>query len=276
MKYIESIDYKDKYYYQINYDIIKKYLNSKYKKDDNEELTEKSSGEFAKYLNKIFINGVYINPDKDKRVLEEWSRMLNSSDKFEFDKQDLIYKNKDKDIKLSLDGQFDWKFLYNLYNDNYIWLEKYNEIRQSIYGQLLWPAHKKPTIDSERYKKFNNRLDFTLFDIKNYFHCAKKSEEQITEVCKLCPAYLNKKTREWLMSFDSFKDFIDTMRLNIFVKQVDGEYQVIDLQESDIEKEEYKYIINYQKSYDITTKYIDNLIELIKDYPLMKIKGRVE
>ena len=54
-----------------------------------------------------------------------------------------------------------------------------------------------------------NRIDYTLFDIKSFYN----HETNL----KLQKAYEQKNTRDWLLSFGSFTRFIDQMKLNYFI-----------------------------------------------------------
>lgn len=81
------------------------------------------------------------------------------------------------------------------------------------------------------------------------------------KICKLHKAYLNPngKTYDWLMTFNGFKDFINTMCLKRFVNTVT--YNVINLEEDNNEN----YITDYSKSYSFNDKYLEHLKKIIKD-----------
>lgn len=121
----------------------------------------------------------------------------------------------------------------------------------------------------QRYNVFNDRVDYTLFDIKNYF---EKKEYKIN--------YNIKPTKEWLDSFKcnngkDFDNFIEKMDLKRWcIKNKDnieknGKYKVINIETNKEitnymyhKKENYRMIRKY---YPITMTYIENLIKKVKE-----------
>lgn len=144
----------DKDYVQRN---IKK-INDFYDSDYYSGL--ETAGE--KSLIKTIIDVIYVDPDScDIHVYENLSQKLN-----------LIVGKcklyKDEEIKLSADAVYGWKQLYDLWNGDVNWLDDYEKIRICTSAYLVWPQHKIPTINTLRYSVFNDRVDYTLFDISKF------------------------------------------------------------------------------------------------------------
>lgn len=206
-----------------------------------------------------------------------YTKIENQYGKIHRIKKDFISQNGDQfEILFSLDGIIGWKAIIDyLYRENEFinneekFIEIYYKIRKyENAGHLLWPVHESPTINTERYQKFNDRIDYTLFDIKNYFQEKEKTH--------LKNAYFNKisgeKTAKWLNTFNNFEEFIIKMKLERWCVKKDGKYEVLDL-DKDIKKHDNNNIIKEylcsdekycaKEKYPITKQYIENLIKII-------------
>lgn len=239
----------EKYVYQRNIRIIQNFYNSDYYRD----LKEKS-------LIKKIINAIYRDPDiEDNQLYKDLAKKLKLTHK---DGKCELYNY--EGIRLSSDSVCGWKQLYKLREENEEWLKDYEEITAYTSAYLVWPRHKNPTINTLRYSIFDDRVDYTLFDISKFFDCKKqfgknKNQEQfensVNENCKLNKAYLSTLgTYNWLMAFDSFEDFIEKMCLKRFVN---SEYKVLNL-------EDYS-VISECRSSKFNEKYLKNLKNIIKD-----------
>lgn len=242
-------------YVQRNIQIINDFYDSDYYS------SLEAAGE--KNLIRAIIDTIYIDPDiYDIHVYENLSQKLNLAYNCNRGKYEL---DKDREIKLSADAVCGWKQLYDQWNGNKNWLDNYEKIRTCTAAYLVWPKHNLPTINTCRYKVFKDRVDYTLFDIRQFFDYKKKFDENKNEkqfetnvmTCKLHKAYLNPKgnTRAWLMTFDGFEDFIDKMCLTRFVN---SEYKVINLEDNSV-------ITKYSSSYSFTETYLENLKNIIKN-----------
>ena len=111
-----------------------------------------------------------------------------------------------------------YKSLMKYYPDFNQWLKAYSLVRSKTDLHFLWPRHKLPTINTLRFTIYKDRIDYTLFDLKNYF---------AGESTLMMPAYNNLLTKKWLSQFhNDFALFIDSMKLNMFV---DKEYNVLNI-----------------------------------------------
>ena len=250
IRYGDVLMENEKYVYQRNIRVIENFYNSDYYRD----LQEKS-------LIKKIIDAIYIDPDiGDKHLYKDLAEKLKMT--HEDGKCELYgYLG----IKLSADAVCGWKQLYKLREGSEEWLQDYEEMRKYTAAYLVWPRHTNPTINTLRYSVFNDRVDYTLFDISKFFDYKKnfdknKNQEQfeynVNNNCKLKDVYLNKlETYNWLMSFDGFKDFIDKMCLNRFVNL---EYKVLNIEDNSV-------ISKDSGSYSFNEAYLKNLKNIIKD-----------
>ena len=117
------------------------------------------------------------------------------------------------------------------------------------------------TINQGRYQYFIDRIDYLLFDIKNYLDEDKKE-------CKMKEIYENGDTKKWLdivKSKGRFKYLVKLYNIDdIFVKKIRGKYKVIDIENND----GHSFIEKYreEESYNWTPDYYNNLKSLISKY----------
>jgi hypothetical protein len=131
---------------------------------------------------------------------------------------------------------------------------------------------------------FNDRIDYTLFDIRNYCEgmtiikndnsteADKNTARKLVNACTLKPAYEIKETTLWFESFNyDFKAIIDWYGVyGIFVNE---DYEVYDLEHNDG-----RIIEDYAESYawKWSDEYYNNLKAKIKEFenksPKMEVK----
>lgn len=162
-------------------------------------------------------------------------------------------------MELSLDCVIGWKAIIDVYVAEGKPLkdivDDYEIIRNpENAGHLIWPCHRN-SINQRRFWLFNDRVDYTLYDIKNYF---EGKTHKIN--------YNIKHTKQWLDSFESFGKFIEDMNLTWFCNE---KYEVINIETNEIiteymphQKENSKMP---RKDYPITDKYLENLKTIIKN-----------
>ncbi|KRM90139.1 DUF6994 family protein [Liquorilactobacillus cacaonum] len=191
--------------YKQNIERLAMFLNSEYflalKKQD------------PKIINNI-LNSLYKDPDA---VDEELYDMLSKKHNLAIgkDKCSLIQNLNGKEIRLAADIICGWKALRNFDEQNF--LVNYELIRSRIDLHFIWPKHTLPTINTLRYSRYKDRIDYLLYDLKCYF------TGKDTPMRK---AYQNKSTKIWLMQFSNFKEFIDKLKLN---RYVNDNYEVLDI-----------------------------------------------
>lgn len=192
------------------------------------------------YLMKI-IKALYIDPDKEDSLIKEKAKGIS-------DKEKIVFK---------ADGICGWKRLFDVYDgkNNSSWVDKYEHVRGSKYGELFWPGKigkgGGQTINQQRYAHFKDRIDWTLFDIKLYI----EGKDTIM-------SYKNEYTKKYFEKFksksDGFKNFIDSMELGVFVNE---NYDVFDLSKDN------ESIITEESKCHWSDSYLDKLVEICKKYP---------
>lgn len=106
-------------------------------------------------------------------------------------------------------------------SDEQEFLCAYKKLRSSTKLHFLWPQHKAPTINTLRYVKYNDRIDYLLYDLKCYF-AGNPKETPMQE------AYQHDSTKIWLDSFaGNFSKFVDEMQFKDFVNE---NYDVLDIE----------------------------------------------
>ena len=119
----------------------------------------------------------------------------------------------------------------------------------------MWPKHKPPTINTYRYTKYLDRIDYLLFDLKCYFK-GKENQENLNTPMK--DAYESEETAIWLGQFNrDFKYFIDKMKLQAFVND---NYDVLDI--STGQTEIIQGIISLKEISETLNLYMENLLRL--------------
>lgn len=258
-------------------------FNNFFKTIEYKELKNKNDIEGIKNkINKGFLkNGekIYNDPDTwDKELydyIKEHSTYISEHYECKERKEKRGYyfedKNKKEKINLSLDCVMGWKAIIDVCVKNSIPLEEfvkvYEIIRKYEYsGHLVWPIHNLPTINSERYQQFRDRVDYTLYDIKKFYdiptNLRKDIEDEINKL-KLRNVYLTP-SYTWLNTFEDFNDFIENMKLECWCKKINNNYEVKDLSTKE-KKPISGNLENMLKKDLITIEYINNVIDIISD-----------
>ena len=186
------------------------------------------------------IKSIYKDPDKYDSLIKEKAKELS-----------------DKEIVFKADGICGWKVLFDVYDgkNNSSWVDKYEHVRGSKYGEFFWPGKigkgGGQTINQQRYAHFKDRIDWTLFDIKLYI-------EGKDTIMSYENEYIKKYFEKFKSKSDGFKNFIDSMELGVFVNE---NYDVFDLSK---DKES---IITEESKYHWSDLYLDKLVEICKKYP---------
>ena len=111
--------------------------------------------------------------------------------------------------------------------------EAYKLIRSKL---IMWPRHRQ-SINVRRYQCFRDRIDFTIFDIKQYY---QYGESRLVKK--------DSDTVKYLDSLDSFERFIDEYNFQSFV---DENYDVKNLADGGIisNYDEYEFSASVNKNY---------------------------
>ncbi|NVY96720.1 hypothetical protein HU830_06060 [Lactobacillus sp. DCY120] len=152
-----------------------------------------------------------------------------------------------EEIRLAADIICGWKQLMQHQANSAAWLEDYRQIRGNLNLHFLWPKHRAPTINTYRYVRYRDRIDYLLVDLKAYFSGQETPMQKV---------YLNQTTALWLEQFNnSFVQFIEQMQLQAFVND---RYQVWD-----IASEQTKILTSWQGFKNETLPdYLESLLRL--------------
>jgi hypothetical protein len=180
------------------------------------------------------------------------------SNKFQLSarKDHLIDVVEGRKIRLAADIICGRKQIADFHNNDYEkWRKDYELVRSNLNLHFLWPKHKPPTINTYRYTKYLDRIDYLLFDLKCYFK-GQENQENLNTPMK--DAYESEKTAIWLRQFNSdFKYFIDKMKLQAFVND---NYDVLDI--STGQTEIIQGIISLKEISETLNLYMENLLRL--------------
>lgn len=85
-------------------------------------------------------------------------------------------------------------------------------VRYRMVPVFYFPKEDKG-INQRRFAAFGDRIDYTLYDLKQYFRWRNEAEDnpklKIHDYCHLAMSYEGPKTRKWLDSFESFDQLVD-------------------------------------------------------------------
>lgn len=215
--------------------------------------------EFSGKIEKIKeeICKIYKDPDKSDPCLIKEAR--NYGNKFE--------------MEFSPDGICGWKLLFDVYSQDgdESWIEKYEIIRGSKYGELYFPCKRDKdrnlTINTERNFKLGDRADIFLYDFKLKI-------EKPDMKCKL--KYKNKDSIKFVEYYrkkeNGFSEYIKDFELKDFVKKDEqrGTINVINIETGqpmifkEYENFSWNNRMEYKKKKDKMKKYLDELVSICK------------
>ena len=124
--------------------------------------------------------------------------------------------------------------------------EVYLLIRRKL---ILWPKHRQ-SINQRRYACFRDRIDFTIFDIKQFYESGSTEPKLVKR---------NSPSAEYLMLLGSFEAFIKEYELGKFVDRK-GNVKNLSTGGMITSYDDYKYSDEENKNYLMA------LIELLKEH----------
>ncbi|MEB3012033.1 hypothetical protein VJI77_03370 [Parvimonas sp. D2] len=168
------------------------------------------------------------------------------------------YKN---GIKCTADAVLSINRIYEHEGFNSEFVETFITYRKT--SILFFPSERKG-INTSRYRVFGDRIDYTLFDLKQFFE---------NKECKLKSAYELPKTKKWLESFKNFGEMIEYFQIkgiftdednNIFdLKKNNGDI-INDYCNSYNKHWEEIYYKNVKEKINIFLKNVNNKLTTIK------------
>lgn len=191
----------------------------------------------------------YIKEDKDKC----WKNLRASYN--DPDKKSVKYFGKSQ-TKCTADGLFS---INRIYNKNGLTEDMVADYRICRKKPIFFFPQERGGINQLRYSVFGDRIDHTLFDLKNYFDY--KNNFEYKNYCRLAKAYDKPKTSEWLEDINDFKQLVEWYDIKgIFVND---KYEVIDIEAGDG-----KIIDTYKKTYkrEWSDDYYDHLKKIVDKY----------
>lgn len=167
-------------------------------------------------------DALYDDPDGcDDELYKRLSKKYNNLKTLKTSEKkphNLFIVTENQEIKMSADFICGYKSIRNVISDKQEFLCTYKKLRSSTKLHFLWPQHKAPTINTLRYGKYNDRIDYLLYDLKLYF---------IGRETPMQKAYKNNNTKIWLDTFaGNFENFVHQMHFEDFVNE---NYDVLDI-----------------------------------------------
>ncbi len=222
------------------------YVASYNQQDFVEQLIEKICIKDAVVLWVTYYNKLdYDKQIKYDSIVEKNCSMIKKQDLSSYVDPDIKIEKEitidDEHIRLGPDGICGIKYIESYLDGTQ---EKKAEAYKLIRSKLImWPRHRQ-SINVRRYQCFRDRIDFTIFDIKQYY---QNGESRLVKK--------DSDTVKYLDSLDSFERFIDEYNFQSFV---DENYDVKNLADGGIitSYDEYEYSININK------KYLENVIAI--------------
>lgn len=145
-------------------------------------------------------------------------------------------------IRCTADGLFSIKRIYRKNGASEKTITDYETYRKE---PIFFFPEERNGINMTRNAVFGDRIDHTLFDLKNYFEEVAKGDAGNIENCKLCSAYKLPKTSEWLREIGSFEKLVDLY--DIKDTFVNDEYEVYDIEKGN---GKVRVITNYKEKYE--------------------------
>lgn len=210
-----------------NADLLNDFIKEYYSKS---KLSQHKVGKNDKHSFGVMLyKALYDDPDKyDIKTIGKYDTICKSDALFSLNR--IIYFQKDK---LNM----------NVVNE-------YRLLRKKSIFYFPPESHINP----DRYKYFNDKIDYLLYDIKNYLEGNEK-------ICKMKNTYKLKATQKWFQSLDNdFSNFVLWFKLEgKFVKKINGKYEVINIENG-------KIINKYSKNYNWSKAYYENLKKIVRKY----------
>lgn len=156
----------------------------------------------------------------------------------------------DNGVECTADGLLSKKRIFDKYGFTLKMIEEYEQYRKV---PIFYFPKETNGINQTRARRFGDRIDYTLYDIKMYY--------ENPEECKMKFAYSLPKTSKWLEKIGSFENLIDNY-LKVKGIFTDNNYQVYDLETDDKIIEGYKDKYPYEWS----SVYYNNIKNKIDEF----------
>ena len=162
------------------------------------------------------------------------------------------YSTKDHNgIICTADGLISIKRIFTLYGLSNESISEYDRYRNT---PIFYFPKERNGVNMTRATTFGDKIDYTLFDIKNYY-------SNSAEICKMYNAFNLPKTKRWLDDIASFENFVSMYGIyGIFVNE--------NLDIYDLESNDKSIITDYNEIYKWkwSSNYYNNLKRKIDEY----------
>ena len=189
-----------------------------------------------------------------KRLLKKYNN-LKTLRTLEENPYNLFIVAENQEIKMSADFICGYKSIKGVISDEQEFLCAYKKLRSSTKLHFLWPQHETPTINTLRYLKYNDRIDYLLYDLKLYFMGGKTPMQK---------AYQNNNTKIWLDTFaGDFPKFVNEMHFKDFVNE---DYDVLDIEfgQRKTVTGDLQQLQSKSKNKNVQKRYMEQLLTLDK------------
>lgn len=217
---------------------------------------------YVKAVKKII---AFVGEHEKNNELDDENKKVLCSKLIKLDPDSKFYRIHGKgDVKCNADGLVSIRRLCDAYSFLNKIADEYAECRRT---PIFYFPSVRGGINTSRKNTFDDRIDYTLFDIRNYCEGMQSNNKELIEACKLKTAYEKEKTTRWFESFDyDFEKIIDWYGVKgIFVNNKCEVYDLESGNNATIKKykescKEYAWECNDKDSYYI------NLKAKIKDF----------
>lgn len=195
----------------------------------------------------ILMNAILKTYKENNKAWKIFNQFYKDPDNYPISKEG--FKTKDG-IKCTVDGLISINRIYEYEGFNKKFIDTFYKYRKI---PIIFFPSEKNGINTSRYNKFGDRIDYTLFDLKRY--CDGKE-------CKLKSSYELPKTQKWLKSFNyNFEDIIKWMKIDTIF--VDNNNNIFDLDKNN-KTIISKYYEQYSKKWELN--YYENLKVKIDEF----------
>ena len=147
----------------------------------------------------VLMNEVIKKYGSDNNAWELFKTFYKDPDGYPINKNGYEIKN---GIECTVDAIISINRIYEHEGFNKKFIEEFTIYRET---PIIFFPREKGGINTSRYSIFGDRIDHTLFDLKQYFE---------GKYCKLISSYKLPKTRLWLESFNNFDEMVKYMKID--------------------------------------------------------------
>ncbi len=149
-------------------------------------------------FNIVLMNEIIKKYETDDKAWELFKFFYKDPDGYAIDENGLKVRN---GVQCTVDAIISINRIYNHEGFNQKFIDTFTISRKN---PIIFFPRERGGINTSRYSIFGDRIDHTLFDLKQYFEGKE---------CKLMKSYELPNTKLWLNSFNNFKEMIIDMKI---------------------------------------------------------------